>query len=209
MKNYCVYMHTFPNNKKYIGISSDVQNRFRSGKGYSSQEKIWNAIKHYGWDNIKHEILIDKLTKEQAEKIEALLIQSFDSIENGYNTAIGGDKINATYLNAHILLMIRESKRIDKKYGQKQKNDDIVSLAEKSKYSKEDAYLFNRADDLIESTYDEYKSYCGQNPLCDLAAMRIDCYWWTMAQLVSNNISILKNNDYPYQRVLCDDFFHS
>ena len=209
MKKYSVYMHTFPNGKKYIGITSDIDNRFRNGKGYSHQGKIWNAIKHYGWNNINHEILLDDLTQEQAEKVETVLIQAFDSVRNGYNTSIGGDKINATYLNDHILKMIRESKRMDTKYGLKKKDDDIVSLAENAKYNKEDAQLFNQADDLIESTFDEYKAYGGAGPIVDRDNRRIDCYWWTMAQLVSNNISILKNNDYPYQRVLCDDFFHS
>jgi predicted GIY-YIG superfamily endonuclease len=71
MKKYCVYCHDFPNGKKYIGITSDVEKRWRNGKGYETQGKIANAIKHFGWNNIKHEVLIDGLTQEQAEKIEA------------------------------------------------------------------------------------------------------------------------------------------
>lgn len=169
-------------------MTSDVEKRWRNGKGYETQGKIANAIKHFGWNNIKHEVLIDGLTQEQAEKIEALLIQAYDSIENGYNTSIGGDKINASYLNEHVLHMIRESKRIDELYGYEQKDDDIISIAEKAKYNKEDADIFNRADELIETKYNEYKKYKRTTLIIDFAEVRIDCYWWTMARVISNSM---------------------
>ena len=187
-KNYCVYEHVFPNGKKYIGISCDAEKRWRNGKGYETQPKIARAINKYGWNNIKHEVLIDGLTQEQAEKIEALLIQAYDSIENGYNTSIGGNKINASYLNEHVLHMIRESKEIDEKYGCEQKDDDIISIAEKAKYDKEYADIFNRADELIETIYDEYKKYKGTSIMIDFAEVRVDCYWWTMARVISNSM---------------------
>ena len=64
-KKFCVYRHIFPNGKSYIGITSKKPNqRWENGKGYSKtgQNAIYNAIKKYGWDNIKHEILFDNLT---------------------------------------------------------------------------------------------------------------------------------------------------
>lgn len=55
MKNsYCVYCHTFPNGKRYVGISSDCEKRWRNGKGYETQPKMNRAIQKYGWENIKH-----------------------------------------------------------------------------------------------------------------------------------------------------------
>ena len=57
--NWTVYMHITPNNKKYIGITSQIPNkRWRNGKGYKKCLFL-NAIKKYGWGNIKHEILFD------------------------------------------------------------------------------------------------------------------------------------------------------
>ena len=130
-KTYCVYMHKFPNGKKYIGISSDAEKRWRNGKGYETQGKIANAIIRYGWDNIEHIVIVEGISKEQAETLEQFLISELDTIESGYNTAIGGNNITSAYLNEHVLFMIRESKKYDKIYGEAQLPDDIVSIAEK------------------------------------------------------------------------------
>jgi predicted GIY-YIG superfamily endonuclease len=61
--NYKVYMHTFPDNKVYIGITrqSLSQRWGKDGYGYQKQP-VYNAIKKYGWDNIKHELVEDGLT---------------------------------------------------------------------------------------------------------------------------------------------------
>lgn len=92
-KSYCVYEHVFPNGKRYIGITCDVEKRWRNGKGYETQGKIANAIRCYGWENVKHNIIIDGISKEQAEKLERYLIAELDTIVNGYNTTIGGENI--------------------------------------------------------------------------------------------------------------------
>lgn len=66
--NYCVYKHTSPSGKVYIGQTSiNPLDRWQNGKGYKKQA-FYNAIKKYGWENIKHEILYDNLTKEEATK---------------------------------------------------------------------------------------------------------------------------------------------
>lgn len=94
MNNWYVYIHIFPNNKKYIGITSQsLKNRWRDGKGYKEQPIIWNAIQKYGWDNIEHKILFENLSKEEAEKKEKELIKEFDTLfynNKGYNVQEGG-----------------------------------------------------------------------------------------------------------------------
>lgn len=91
---YTVYMHTFPNGKRYIGITGqDVDRRWRPGGcGYYGQP-VYDAIIKYGWDNIKHEILLTGLSKEQAENKEIELIKAYDSTShrNGYNIEEGGN----------------------------------------------------------------------------------------------------------------------
>lgn len=91
---YKVYEHTFPNGKKYIGITKlTVENRWRSGKGYKNQDLMYRAINKYGWDNIKHEVLFDNLTKEEAEQREIELIAKYKTNNKkfGYNIENGGN----------------------------------------------------------------------------------------------------------------------
>ena len=91
---YSVYMHTTPNGKVYIGITKQKPiKRWLHGKGYSEQSYFYNAILKYGWDNIKHEILLTGLTKEEAEKKEIELIARYHSDDrvHGYNISHGGN----------------------------------------------------------------------------------------------------------------------
>lgn len=93
MKDYTVYMHIFPNNKKYIGITrQDVKKRFGGGYHYNTQV-VGKAIKKYGWKNIEHKILYTNLTKEEAEQYEQKLIKKYKTIqkEYGYNISVGGN----------------------------------------------------------------------------------------------------------------------
>lgn len=72
---YLIYIHIFPNRKKYIGVTSQKPNqRWRNGKGYYGSTRIYNAIQKYGWENIEHKILFTGLTKEEAEQKEKELI---------------------------------------------------------------------------------------------------------------------------------------
>ena len=94
-KKYFVYKHTFPNNKVYIGITQqEPEKRWKNGFGYDShQELMKKAIKKYGWENIKHEILFKKLTKKEACEKEIELIALYDSTnkQKGYNISKGGE----------------------------------------------------------------------------------------------------------------------
>lgn len=93
-KKYCVYRHTFPNGKVYIGYTGQKPtDRWCGGTGYKHQQLVYRAILRYGWDNIRHEIIADGLTHEQAVAMEIELIKAYDSMnpEHGYNTTAGGD----------------------------------------------------------------------------------------------------------------------
>lgn len=70
---WTVYMHKFPNNKVYIGVTGkSLYERFRKdGKGYKNQ-MVYRAIEKYGWDNIQHIIIAENLSKEQAEKWKSI-----------------------------------------------------------------------------------------------------------------------------------------
>ena len=97
---WCVYMHTSPSGKVYIGITSrDPEKRWENGKGYLrkrngeyTQPAIARAIIKYGWENFKHEILFENLTQEEAEFQEQRLVELYRSTqyEFGYNIKEGG-----------------------------------------------------------------------------------------------------------------------
>lgn len=90
---YYVYKHTSPNGKVYIGITCKNPSwRWNNGNGYKANVFFYEDIKKYGWDNIKHEILFDNLTKEEAEKkeIELIVLYNATDREKGYNISKGG-----------------------------------------------------------------------------------------------------------------------
>ena len=91
-KTYVVYRHIFPNGKSYIGITcvKPYYYRWRAGSSYSQQPKVYNAIKKYGWENIKHELLYENLSQNTANRVEQEMIAKYDSVKNGYNVSIGG-----------------------------------------------------------------------------------------------------------------------
>ena len=68
---YCVYKHTcIKNGKIYIGITkTSPKRRWINGSGYKHNEYFYRAIKKYGWNKgFVHEILFEKLSKDEAEK---------------------------------------------------------------------------------------------------------------------------------------------
>ena len=66
-RKYCVYKHTSPSNKVYIGITINPKRRWNKSH-YKYNEHFNNAINKYGWDNFNHEILFSNLTIEDATK---------------------------------------------------------------------------------------------------------------------------------------------
>lgn len=95
--DYCVYQHTTPPGKKYIGITKQKpERRWRNGEGYlhtgHNLTPFGKAILKYGWDNIKHEILAEHLTYEEACAMEKALISDELTTDRryGYNVLPGG-----------------------------------------------------------------------------------------------------------------------
>lgn len=97
--NYVLYKHTNKiNGKVYIGITNSIKRRWRKeGIEYKPeagrQSRFWGAIQKYGWNNFKHEIVLDNLSFEQACRLEKEYISKYNSTERntGYNIAKGGN----------------------------------------------------------------------------------------------------------------------
>lgn len=174
MKEYCIYIHTFPNGKRYIGQTcQDPEKRWRGGLGYKECPAMYSAINKYGWDNIEHEVIMTGLTREQANKTECELINKYDSINSGYNLAIGGGNARGCYLNRHILDMLYRWK----KYGDIPE-DSVIELAEASKYDAACAAHLNILDDYMVEVHGENQDYAR--------------YWMDMQQHLNNLLEIWK-----------------
>lgn len=91
--SYTVYEHVFPNGKKYIGITvQKVLNRWRNGKGYKANDHLKNAIRKYGWEGARHNIVCSGLSRSAAELKEKELIAMHKTNDKryGYNIQEGG-----------------------------------------------------------------------------------------------------------------------
>ena len=73
--------------KVYIGQTTkeNLEERLSQHSSSSDCPKLHNAIKLYGKENFKIELL-DTCSKEQANYIESFFINKYHSIENGYNS---------------------------------------------------------------------------------------------------------------------------
>jgi group I intron endonuclease len=97
---YTVYRLTSPSGKVYIGITSKpVKRRWNNGWGYKRCPAMNNAIRKYGWENIKKEVLLEGTTENEAKELETLLIKLHRSNESkyGYNLTEGGDGTKGHY----------------------------------------------------------------------------------------------------------------
>ena len=86
MENYKIYCHITPSGKKYIGITKqNLQERFgKNGEKYRRCTAFWKAIEKYGWDNIKHEIIDNAFSLEEANEKEKFYINHYKTHDKNY-----------------------------------------------------------------------------------------------------------------------------
>ena len=85
---YTVYAHrNLKNGKSYVGMTSRKPNeRWRSGKGYKNNLRMWKDIKESDWNtDWEHNIIGKFEDKQEALNVEEMFIRLFDSTNEGYN----------------------------------------------------------------------------------------------------------------------------
>ena len=140
-----LYIHTTPNNKYYVGITSqNPTERWKRGKGYGNNKHFTNAVKKYGWLNIKSEVVAENLTKKQAMDYEKLLIKTLQSNlqEFGYNKSKGGEGRSGVVVSKETKKLI--SKSVSKLWENEEYRDHM-SVALKERFKDED-YLKYHSD---------------------------------------------------------------
>lgn len=114
MKTYSVYVHTCPNGKKYVGITSkDPKRRWLGGKNYRGNVHFTRAINKFGWENINHEIIMSDVSEKTASETEIELILKLNTMNPkfGYNNTTGGE-IGKEYSEESIKKMSENRKNI-------------------------------------------------------------------------------------------------
>jgi group I intron endonuclease len=96
--SYSLYIIVFPNNKKYVGITTNLkarknQHKNRSNKKEYQHLKLYRAINKYGFKNLKWEIHSDYPSQDELIKAEVDIIAKLKTniIKFGYNTTDGGE----------------------------------------------------------------------------------------------------------------------
>lgn len=114
-----IYRHVSPTGKSYIGQTTKTSRRW-SPMRYSGCTKFFYAIMMHGWNNFTHEILAECETQEEADFLEQKFIAEYDSINNGYNIASGGqvEKDNAHLRGKQVSEETREKLRKSYKHRQ-------------------------------------------------------------------------------------------
>ena len=110
-KKWCVYIHTSPSGKKYVGITSQKPNqRWKNGMGYmkrnedgsyAQQAMAYTIIKYPDWNLWQHEIVMEDATEEDAKQLEIELIQFYKTrdADFGYNMTDGGEGTHGKYVS--------------------------------------------------------------------------------------------------------------
>lgn len=91
-----VYVHTCPNGKKYVGVTTQkLSSRWKEGKGYSYNKHFYSAILKYGWDNITHEVFeVDSEEEMYRKEVELISFYHSNDPKYGYNNSLGGEQSN-------------------------------------------------------------------------------------------------------------------
>ena len=151
-QTYCIYKHTSPSGKSYIGQTMNYKQRVRAHKNLTANATIFaSAIKKYGWENFTSEIIKYNLSLDDANAYEAFYIAEHNTlVPNGYNVAVGGlnskptndtkDKIKATQLSrsadaSEITRMYFDNPENIKKHSEIMKGKANTEKARESIYS--------------------------------------------------------------------------
>ena len=205
-KNYCVYCHTSPSNKKYIGISKDPIKRWNNGKGYIKNYLFYRAIKKYGWDNFKHEILYTNLTVDEAGKIEKKLINEWNLTNPnfGYNLREGGNGKFSDY-SRYLMSKSRLKNKNCLGHSLSQETKDKISQSLKEYYKTHENHNKNRtiSEETKEKMRKNHANVKGVNNPSAKAIKQYDLNGNFIAEYSYAKVAAIKYNIDLYSIIKC------
>ena len=106
-----LYKLISPSGKMYIGQTRQSFSRRLSChkcRSKSAQTVLAKAIRKYGWNNFKKEVILDKIAEDKIDDLERKYIKECNTlVPNGYNLESGGHK-----LKKHSSISIEKMKKI-------------------------------------------------------------------------------------------------
>lgn len=167
---YTVYKHTSPSGKCYVGITSKTLEERWGENGRRYLYKVNNHYKHayfasailkYGWNNFKHEIILENIGELEAKYAEKYLIKWYKLHRLSYNLTDGGDGTCGYTMSKEVVERIKLSH-----IGLKQSPETIAKRVSKVKGKKRtDAQKMKRSKTVYQFSLDGkfLASYFGVN----------------------------------------------
>jgi group I intron endonuclease len=99
-RNYIVYEHISPSGKVYVGQTYNLKIRWQANgrmylnktkKGKYAQPYFAHALLKYGWDAFEHRIILEGVSKNEANYAEKYLIKWYKLHKMSYNMTDGGE----------------------------------------------------------------------------------------------------------------------
>ena len=113
-------------------MTSNYEGRCFQHQKSKSCRAFYEAVMFFGWDNIKHEILMENLSKDDALAYESELIHSYKTLfPSGYNMKVRGANSEEKYAlkkeikNRAVAVSHHQNKATIKKSGRMTKKDVI------------------------------------------------------------------------------------
>lgn len=184
-RSYKVYMHTnLINWKRYIGLTR--QEPKKRWSTYELSTPIGKAFRKYGRENFVSEVLIDGLTKEEAERIEIYLIALFRSLTTqwGYNIEKGGSARGKVSDETKEKIRISQHRRWVEDY--------------------EHMHMLSHSDE-VEKRRAEFTKLTFKDPEVKARFSAMLVKRWSDPKFKRMMFLIKKNNGWNMKSVICDD----
>ena len=147
-----IYKIVFPNNKVYIGLSSNIKKRLIAHNKTNDNLPIHRAIKKYGKVSEENVEILEIVHESLLREREKYWIDYYKSFlpENGYNLTLGGDGASPGIFNNSA------------KLNQKELNELIKDLINNTIFIKDLAKKYNLSAEAI-SDINQGKRYYNEN----------------------------------------------
>lgn len=164
-KTYTVYIHKVDTDEGpvyYTGVTTDVKQRWRQCEYKGTA--LWLYIEQFGWDNIKHVVVIDGLTYKKSREVEDMLIHCYKSLGRCINQRRSG-LIEVSDHQTYIRKYMYNRRKNDTDFAKRQRLSDnkhkraILATPEGKIYNRVNGFNRRHPDRAIETPLEAKRKY--------------------------------------------------